>query len=206
MGEVSSEFTEINRSRAKSVKDRLERMGIPVSLGQAYEVVAVAHGHRNWPVMKSAAPTIMPITSAVKEPVVPDRVEQLIAEFKNFVELRQKRFAPRNKVMAFGGTVEARRAFVDELARDLGLDVALIGPGAGVSEIDDVFSDSFRQRKLIFMDAVERLDVRKGGSGNHLCLCLDDTPPSQFVVLGAGRLDVVSLALLRRSQFRHSLD
>lgn len=208
MGEVSPEFTEINRSRAKAVKDRLERMGLTVTLGQAYEIVAVAHGHRNWPVMKSAAPAIMPITSAVEEPVeVPDRVEQLISQFKDFIELRQKRFVPRNKVMVFGGTGEERRAFADDVARDLGLAVTSIGSGAGVGEIDDVFYDSFRQRKLIFIDAVERLDVRKGGSANHLCACLDEMPPSQFVVMGCGKsLDVLSLSLLRRAQFRHCLD
>ncbi|TLX16210.1 hypothetical protein [Rhizobium sp. MHM7A] len=110
MGEVSPEFTEINRSRAKAVKDRLERMGLTVTLGQAYEIVAVAHGHRNWPVMKSAAPAIMP-------------------------------------------------------------------------------------------------KVRKGGNADHLCVCLDEMPPSQFVVMGSGKsLDVLSLSLLRRAQFRHSLD
>lgn len=226
MGVVSPEFTEINRSRAKAVKERLERMGLAITLGQAYEVVAAAHGHRNWPVMKAAnqsiqnwpvdsaerqaithasAPVVMTIKDAVE---VPDRVEQMISEFKDFIELRQKHFVPRNKLLVFGGTVESRREFVDDVARDLGLDVALIGPGAGVGEIDDVFSSSFRERKLIFIDTVERLDVRKGqDSTDHLCACLEEMPPSQFVVMGVGgSLDAVPLSLLRRVSFRHSLD
>jgi hypothetical protein len=205
MGEVSSEFTEINRTRSKAVKERLERMGLTVTLGQAYEVVAAAHGHRNWPVMKSAAPAIVPPAASIIELVeASDGVGKLISQFKDFIELRQKLFVPRNKVLVFGGSGEERRAFVDDVAGDLDLDVSLIGPGASVGEIDDVFRDSFRQRKLIFIDNVERMDVRKAV---HLCANLDEMPPSQFVVMGSGTgPDPVSLSLLRRASFRHRLD
>jgi hypothetical protein len=205
MGEVSPEFTEVNRSRAKAVKERLERMGLAVTLGQAYEVVAAAHGHRNWPVMKSSAPAEVPHLASIRETVeASNRVGELISQFKDFIELRQKWFVPRNKALVFGGTGAERRTFADDIARELDLEVSLIGPGARVGEIDDAFRNSFRQRKLIFIDTVERLDVR---TAVHLCACLEEMPPSQFVVMGAGAsLDAVSLSLLRRVSFRHSLD
>jgi hypothetical protein len=213
MGVVSSEFTEINRSRAKAVKDRLERMGLSVTLGQAYEIVAVAHDHRNWPVMKSAAPSPAPnpapVPETVKEPVIAvERVDQLISQFKDFIDLRQKLFVPRNKVLVIGGTAEDRRSFAENAARALDLDVDFIGEGgADASEIEDVFMASFRNKKLIFIDRVERLDVRKSGSVDILCRCLEEMPPSQFVVMGTAKgVDILPLSLLRRAQLRHNLN
>lgn len=213
MGVVSSEFTEINRSRAKAVKDRLERMGLSVTLGQAYEIVAVAHDHRNWPVMKSAAPQPAPIPTptaeTVKEPVIAlDRVDQVLLEFKRFIDLRQKLFVPRNKVLVIGSTAEDRRNFVEKSALALDLEVLFVGEGgADANDIEDAFTESFKNRKLIFIDKVERLDVRKGGSVDILCRCLEAMPPGQFVVMGTERgVDVLPLSLLRRSQFRHNLN
>ncbi len=213
MGVVSSEFTEINRSRAKAVKDRLERMGLSVTLGQAYEIVAVAHDHRNWPVMKSAAPPPAPISAPVPEtikgPVMAvDRVDQVLLDFKRFIDLRQKLFVPRNKVLVIGSTAEERRNFVEKSARALDLEVLCVGEGGAVAnDIEDAFMASFKDRKLIYIDRVERLDARKTGSVDILCRCLEEMPPGQFVVMGTEKgVDVLPLSLLRRAQFRHNLN
>jgi hypothetical protein len=213
MGVGSSEFTEINRSRAKAVKDRLERMGLSVTLGQAYEIVAVAHDHRNWPVMKSAAPLPATIPASVpatvKEPVFAvERIDQFIAQFRQFIDGRQKLFVPRNKALVIGSTAEDRQSFAKYAALGLDLEVLCVGEGgATASEIEDAFMASSRDRKLIFIDRVERLDVRKGGAVDILCHCLEKMPPGQFVVIGTERgVDVLPLSLLRRAQFRHNLN
>ena len=211
MGEVSSEFTEINRSRAKAVKERLKRMGLTITLGQAYEIVAVAHDHRNWPVMKASSPSLSPTPAPETARVLlsaEERVDQVISQFKDFIEMRQKHFVPRNKLLVIGGTVEDRRKFADDAARALDLDIVVIGEsGAEGTEIEEAFMASFRKRKLLFIDRVERLEVRQGGSEETLCRCLEEMPRGQMVVMGTERgVDVLPLSILRRAQFRHNLN
>lgn len=53
MTRQTSEFTEKCRTRARAVKVRLDAMGKPVSLAQAYEVIAAEDGFRTWAAMKA---------------------------------------------------------------------------------------------------------------------------------------------------------
>jgi hypothetical protein len=207
MGEVSTEFTENNRSRAKAVKERLERMGLAVSLGQAYEIVAVAHGHRNWPVMKASEPLVMP-KIAVEAKAVTTELEQMIAQFLDFIELRQKRFAPRNKIMVHGGKLTERMQFVVETASKLKLGVHTIPMmTASPLAVDEAFARAFRKGLLLYVEDIERCDMRDGGAGRHLVNCLDEMSPGQFVILGTGKTgEIVDHAILRRAQYRHRLD
>lgn len=54
MSSQSSKFIDSARTRARSIKGRLKDLGTPVSLAQAYEVLAAANGHRTWAAMRAA--------------------------------------------------------------------------------------------------------------------------------------------------------
>jgi hypothetical protein len=54
------------KKRAYAIKERMEQLGNPISMTQAYEVLATSAGHRNWPTMKttlSASAAIVPTAS-----------------------------------------------------------------------------------------------------------------------------------------------
>jgi len=54
MAEKTSAFIESSRTRARAIKARHEELGSPVSLAQAYELLAAADGHRTWAAMRAA--------------------------------------------------------------------------------------------------------------------------------------------------------
>lgn len=53
------------KPRARAIQTKLKDYGASISLGQAYEILAVANGHRNWATMNAAAYTA---TATVKPP------------------------------------------------------------------------------------------------------------------------------------------
>lgn len=209
MGKVSSEFTEINRSRAKAVKDRLERMGLTITLGQAYEVVATAHGYRNWPVMKASASSLVQANVSPSENLPKNSaLNEFFAQFSDFIELRQKRFLPKNSLMVIGGDVDRRRRFVDDAASKLKLGVRAISMNsASAEDVGEAFSTVLGKGQIVFVDNIERCCPGEGGTGGKLAACIDVMPPGQFVIMGAGvSVESIDLSLLRRAKFRHILD
>jgi len=55
MTEKVSKFIESCRTRARAIKKRHEDLGSPVTLAQAYELLAAADGYRTWAAMKAIA-------------------------------------------------------------------------------------------------------------------------------------------------------
>jgi len=54
MAGKTSAFIETSRTRARAIKARHEELGSPISLAQAYELLAAADGHRTWAAMRAA--------------------------------------------------------------------------------------------------------------------------------------------------------
>lgn len=55
MVKSQSEFTETSRTRAREIKARMHEAGTPVTLQQAYELLAKESGYRTWAAMKASA-------------------------------------------------------------------------------------------------------------------------------------------------------
>ncbi len=64
MTKTASNFIEECRTRARALKAERKELGISVSLGQAYELLAQATGYRTWAAMRAAGEAGVPVFTA----------------------------------------------------------------------------------------------------------------------------------------------
>ncbi|MNU52826.1 hypothetical protein D3C71_418460 [compost metagenome] len=76
MTKTASNFIEECRTRARTLKAERKELGNPVSLGQAYELLAQATGYRTWAAMRAAGEAGVPVFTAefVEDPTHPAAV------------------------------------------------------------------------------------------------------------------------------------
>jgi hypothetical protein len=214
MGKDSNEFTERSRTRAMSIKSRLQGMGFDVSLGQAYEVLASADGFRNWPTMKAMDARATPDKRA--KPPMPieaetSEIDELINGFVDFVEKRQGQFLPRNKMMILGGSAADRLAFAENIAMRFGLKLAALTNLQDLPIIDSIgnmadwFSTAGSPGEVLFIDDITQLEDFSGRNISRLCVYLDDVPPTKFVIVGARSGQMIDNRVFRRVQYRHMI-
>jgi hypothetical protein len=212
MRKDSNEFTERSRTRAMSIKSRLQGMGFNVTLGQAYEVLASADGFRNWPTMKAIDARSAPMQAKLSEPIQEDKSEldELINEFMDFVEKRQGQFLPRNKMMIFGGTSADRLAIAENIAMRFGLKLAVLTNLQDLPIIDSIgnmadwFSTAGSPGEVLFIDDITRLEDFSGRNISRLCVYLDEVPPTKFVIVGARSGEtMIDNRVFRRVHYRH---
>jgi hypothetical protein len=116
MTKTKSDFIESCRTRARAIKERQASMGIIVTLGQAYEVLAAAHGFRNWATMKASQQN-----STVHVPQVSNRGEGLSVDGRvfSFWMVRQRSIdaseggGPTMSMVLKGAYRELSHAFFD---------------------------------------------------------------------------------------------
>jgi hypothetical protein len=73
MTKTASNFIEECRTRARALKAERNEIGNPVSLGQAYELLAQQTGYRTWAAMRAAGEAGVPVFTAefVEDPTHP---------------------------------------------------------------------------------------------------------------------------------------
>lgn len=207
MNAVSNEFTERSRTRARSIKARLEHMGVEVTLGQAYEVLASADGFKNWATMKTMAATAVaaPEPDAKGRVPVEPELQRFIEQFNDFIELRQKLHRPKNRILITEGTLNQRRAFVEMIGAAVNRSVVEVNlricPG---EQIDWVITSSFqgviRASSVLYLDGVERLS---NAAIELLCRSIESIHPGTLLILGAdAHVASLPLSIVGRMQLR----